>query len=201
MRASSVVITCLITGSLSVAACTERSGRAARAALANSATATRPDSSPSDTGKGLATADCVRGEPEPILRAGASPAAKFARTGALSATEDIQLDDTTSLHITHSGCAHYSETYAFTIRTPTVDVADTDLWLAYGAKLLRALPARESRTSQLESLASTLTNEAAKTAPYTNGDPIAIPELATVSLSVKSTSDGVVLEITYDVAL
>jgi hypothetical protein len=186
---------------MSAAACTERGGRAERDGRPESATASKLDSSPSDTGKRLATADCVRGEPEPVLRAGASPAASFARTGALSATEDLQLDDTTSLHITHSGCAHYTETYAFTIRATSVDVTNADLWLTHGAKLLRALPADERRTSQLESLASTLANEAATTAPYTYGDPIAIPELATVSLSVKSTNGGVVLEITYDVAL
>ena len=197
MRTSWVVITCL----MSVAACTERSGRVERDRPRDSATATTADSSHTDTGKGLATADCVRGEPEPVLRAGGSPAASFERTGALSATEDLQLDDTTSLRITHSGCAHYTETYAFTIRAASTDVANADVWLAHGAKLLRALPAHERRTSQLESLASTLANEAAKNAPYSYGDPIAIPELATVSLVVTATTGGVMLEITYDVAL
>ena len=186
---------------MSVAACSERSRRLERDGPRDSATATRADSSQPDTGKRLVIADCVRGEPEPVLRAGASPVASFERTGALSATESLQLDDTTSLRITHSGCAHYTETYAFAIRAANIDVANADLWLAHGAKLLRALPAHERRTSQIESLASTLANEAAKTKPYTYGDPIAIPELATVSLLVTAATGAVMLEITYDVAL
>jgi hypothetical protein len=60
----------------------------------------------------LATEDCVRGEPEPALPATAPSAGqpRFERTGKLEATEDVQLNDTTSLRITHGGCAHYVET-------------------------------------------------------------------------------------------
>ena len=148
------------------------------------------------------TADCVRGEPEPVL-ATKEPArpARFERTGTLSATEDFRLDDTTSLRLTNSGCAHYTETYAFTIRGATRDTTDSDHWLRLGAALLESLPVAEARESQMRELARTLVTRADESNPYAYGEPISIPELSTLSLAIERTNDAVVLEITYDVAL
>ena len=50
-------------------------------------------------------------------------------------------------------------------------------------------------------LATTLGAEAAKPDPYAYGEPISIPELTTVTVSVTRKAGDAVLEIIYDVAL
>jgi hypothetical protein len=168
----------------------------------DTAASARADSSRQDTVATVQTDDCVRGEPEPVLApSGASPSARFERTGKLTAREDVAVDDSTSLEITHGGCAHYVEGYVFTIRGATRDTSDTDYWLDRAAALLRSLPVREIRVAQIEELAKTLTTEAAKPAPYEHGQPISIPELTTVTLTVTRKDGSVVIDLVYDVAL
>jgi hypothetical protein len=152
-----------------------------------------------------ASDECVRGEPEPVLTAtgpaGARP--RFERTGKLEATEDTRLNDTTALRITHGGCAHYVETYTFTVRGAVRDTADAKYWLARTADYLRALPAVEVKRSQLAEMAAALQKAAAGTPPYTYGDPIQASEMATVTSTVRrgGTARAVVIEVVYDVAL
>ena len=187
----------LALGLLATTACSGSQGRRDD----ESPSAMRIDSTRRDT-TAASTDDCVRGEPEPVLAAtGRLRAPRFERTGRLSATEDVQVDDTTSLRITHGGCAHYTETYAFTVSGATRDSADADYWLERAAALLRSLPAAENRTSQIAALATTLGAEAAKPDPYAYGEPISIPELTTVTVSVTRKAGDAVLEIIYDVAL
>jgi hypothetical protein len=168
----------------------------------DTAASVRTDSSRQDTVTTVQTDDCVRGEPEPVLAPSAgSPAARFERTGKLTAREDVAIDDSTTLQITHGGCAHYVEGYVFTIRGATRDASETDYWLDRTAALLRSLPVREIRVAQIEELAKTLATEAAKPAPYAYGEPISIPELTTVTLTVARKDGGVVIDLVYDVAL
>jgi len=164
----------------------------------------RVDSVGADTAAVAAsTDDCVRGEPEPVLAGAGSarPAPRFERTGKLSAVEDLEVDDTTSLRIAHGGCAHYVESYTFSIRGATRDTTDADYWLERAAALLTALPVDERRRSQIAALTKTLTAEAAKGVPYVYGDPISIPELTTVTFVVTRKDAGVTIELVYDVAL
>ena len=191
------IVAILLVSTSVVGACNTRS-----AVRVDTSVSARADSVRPDTSAATSTDDCVRGEPEPVLAStGTAPRPRFQRTGALSAAEDAQVDDTTSLHITHGGCAHYVENYTFTIRGATRDTSDTDYWLERGAALLRSLPVGERRTAQIEALATTLMMEAAKPAPYTYGEPIAIPELTTVTLTVTHKDGGVVIDLVYDVAL
>jgi hypothetical protein len=161
---------------------------------------TRVDTTRADSGA-QASSECVRGEPEPVLATtgtGARP--RFQRRGKLEATEDLQLNDTTSLRITHGGCAHYVETYAFTVRGAVRDTADSKYWLARAADYLRALPVGEVKRPQLTEMAAAL--QKASGAPYTYGESIPASEMATVSPVVRSAGKGaVVIEIVYDVAL
>jgi hypothetical protein len=163
----------------------------------------RADSPRADT-TARASDECVRGEPEPVLTATGPAAARprFERRGKLEATEDTRLNDTTALRITHGGCAHYVETYTFTVRGAVRDTADAKYWLARAADYLRALPAVEVKRPQLAEMAGALQKAAAGTAPYTYGEPIQASEMATVSPTVRSVGRGaVVIEIVYDVAL
>jgi hypothetical protein len=135
-----------------------------------------------------------------VLTSSAAARPRFERRGKLEATEEIQLNDTTSLRITHGGCAHYVETYAFTVRGAVRDTTDSRYWLARAADYLRALPAVEVKRLQLTGMATTLQKAAG--APYTYGEPISASEMASVSAVVRSAGKGtVVIEIVYDVAL
>lgn len=187
----------LLVSSNLAGACSAAGGRVDTLASA------RVDSARADTASPASTDDCVRGEPEPVLAGAGSarPAPRFERTGKLSAVEDLQVDDTTSLRIAHGGCAHYVESYTFSIRGATRDTTDSDYWLEYSAALLTALPVDERRRSQIAALTKTLTAEAAKGVPYVYGDPISIPELTTVTLVVTRKDAGVAIELVYDVAL
>ncbi len=161
----------------------------------------RADSARTDT-TARATEQCVRGEPEPALHASAAARPRFERRGKLRAVEDIQLDDTTSLQITHGGCAHYVETYAFMIHGAARDTADARYWLERGAEYLAALPAVETRRVQLEQMVAALKQAAAAPTPYKYGEPISVGEMATVVWTVRAAGQGVVVvEITYDFAL
>jgi hypothetical protein len=152
----------------------------------------------------LAPDDCVRGEPQPALIAtGATgPRPRFERTGKLEATEEGRLNDTTSLRITHGGCAHYVMTYAFTVRGAVRDTADSRYWLARSIDYLQALPVVETRRGEIDQIVTALQDAAGKPAPYTYGEAIRASELALVWATVRNAARGAVLvEIVFDVSL
>jgi hypothetical protein len=175
-----------------IAACAET----ARGPDTVRAVAEVPDTLRTDTsGK---TDDCVRGEPEPVIRLGT---ASFQRTGKLDAIEDAQVDDTTRLRITHGGCAHYVESYVFTIRGAARDSADVGHWLQRAAAYVRTLDVGERRRSQMDEIAKAFEKAASASEPYRYGEPISVPELTTITCTVKRAPDGAVIEVIYDVAL
>src|SRR5688572_3135373 len=139
---------------------------------------TRPDSGSQAT----AAEECVRGEPEPALATSGrtARAPRFQRTGKLEAIEDADINDSTSLRISHGGCAHFAETYAFTIRGATRDSADVAAWLTQGAASLRALDVVEDRKSQLDEMAKALETAATSKPSYVFGDPISVSEMVTI---------------------
>jgi hypothetical protein len=162
------------------------------------------DSAQDDTARAetdpLAASDCVRGEPEPALAVAARP--RFERTGKLAAVEEARLDDTTSVRITHGGCAHYVETYAFTVRGAVRDTTDSRYWLARAADYLRALPAVEERKPQLDQMIAAVEAAAKAETPYAYGEPIRASEMALVWFTVRRPQPGTALiEIVFDVAL
>ncbi len=170
--------------------------------------AARPDAARQDTPRAdtdaVAVEDCVRGEPEPAL-VPAGPAGRrprFERTSKLDATEEAQLDDTTSVRITHTGCAHYVQRFEITIRGAVRDTADTRHWLEQGARSLEAIPAVENIRSQLTDMAAALRGAVNAPTPYAYGDPIRASELAHVYFSVRRAGPrAVVVEIVFDYVL
>ena len=194
-----VKVVVIATGAILIAACVERGEGGG-----DTTRSTAPvDTARADTASTSSTDDCVRGEPEPVLLSAASrPAPRFERTGKLEAKEEAQLDDTTSLAIMHGGCAHYVESYAFTIRGVARDTTDSDYWLGRAAAFLRALDVGERRRSQIDDMIKALETAAAKDERYAYGEPIAVPEFTTITCTVRTTApDTVVVDVTYDVAL
>jgi hypothetical protein len=164
---------------------------------------TRAKSARADT-SALAPDDCGRGEPEPALIATgpAGPRPRFERTGKLEATEEGRLNDTTSLRITHGGCAHYVMTYAFTVRGAVPDTADSRYWLARSIDYLQALPVAETRRSEIDQIVTALRGAASAPAPYKYGEAIRASEMALVWSMVRSGGPGtVIVEIVFDYAL
>ena len=167
----------------------------------------RADTAHQDTSRGdsVARSDegCVRGEPEPALTvSGSATRPRFERRGKLEAIEDVHVDDTTSLRITHTGCAHYVQRFEFTVRGATRDTADVRFWLEQAARYLEALPSVESMRPQLASMATALRSAARASPPYVYGNGIQASELAQVFLSVRNPVKGtVVVEVVYDYAL
>jgi hypothetical protein len=156
-----------------------------------------------DTGRGDTTAvsidDCVRGEPEPALSAGRG---RFERTGKLEAIEETRLDDSTSLRIRHTGCAHYVQHFELTVRGVVRDTADARYWLARGAEYLEALPAVETLQPQLNDMRAALRSAADAPTSYSYGDPLRASEMAHVYFTVRSAGRGaVVVEIVFDYVL
>ena len=186
----------------SAGACADRRARSETAASDSARTDTaRTDTARADAGSAVATDDCVRGEPEAALE-GSRVTSRFQRTGRLAATEDAQLDDTTSLRIMHGGCAHYVESYTFVVRGAVRDTTDTDYWLSRAVVYLRALGVVERRASQIDQMVTALETAAAKADPYAYGEPLSVPEFTTISCTVRRGAPGsVVVEIVYDVAL
>ena len=146
---------------------------------------------------------CVRGEPEPALTvSGSATRPSFERRGKLEAIEDVQVDDSTFLRITHTGCAHYVQRYEFTIRGAVRDTANSRYWLERGAEQLAALPAVENVRSQISDIVAALRGAASASTPYAYGEPIRASELAHVYFSVRrATPRGVIIEIVFDYAL
>ena len=193
-----VNVVVIATGAMLTAACVQRGeggGDTTRPA--------RLDTARTDSASTSSTDDCVRGEPEPVLLSATSrPTPRFERTGQLEAKEDAQLDDTTSLAIMHGGCAHYVESYTFTIRGVARDTTDSDYWLHRAAQYLRGLDVGERRRSQIDDMIKALETAAVKEERYAYGEPIAVPEFTTVTCLVRTTApDTVVVEVIYDVAL
>jgi hypothetical protein len=155
-------------------------------------------------GSAQAADQCLRDEPTPVLTA-TGPAAgrpRFERKGKLGAVEEVRLSDTTSLRITHGGCAHYVETYAFTVRGAVRDMADAKYWLGRAVGYLEGLNAVEDRRPQIDEMVKALQGAAGRPAPYAYGDPVRASEMALVWVTVRGAGRGaVVLEIVYDVAL
>ncbi len=178
---------------LVTAACGGGAGRADTA---------RQDTSRADS---VARSDegCVRGEPEPALTAsGSATRPRFERRGKLDAIEDVRLDDTTSLRITHSGCAHYVQRYELTVRGAVRDTADSHYWLVRGAEYLETLATVENVQSQISDMVKGLRGAASAPATYAYGDPVRASELAHVYFSVRGAGPrAVVIEIVYDYAL
>ena len=147
--------------------------------------------------------ECVRGEPEPVLRAaGAAARPRFERRGTLSAVEDLQLDGATSLRITHGGCAHYVMTYAFTVRGAARDTADSRYWLGRSIDWLRALPVVESHEGEIDQIVTALRTAAGAPTPYTYGKPVRASEMAQVWASVnRAGRDAVRVEVVFDYML
>jgi hypothetical protein len=146
---------------------------------------------------------CVRGEPEPALTAsGSATRPRFERRGKLDAIEDVRLDDTTALRITHAGCAHYVQRYEFTVRGAVRDTADTRYWLMRGAEYLETLATVENVRAQISDMVKGLRGAASAPPAYAYGDPIRASELAHVYFSVRGAGPrAVVIEIVYDYAL
>lgn len=186
-------------------ACGGRQNRESDTSRSDSARVARSDSALGDSASAKPAAqDCVRGEPEPALSA-SGPAAtrpKFVRTAPLEATEDATVDDTTSLRILHGGCAHFVESYVFTVRGTGPDTSDTAYWLRRAASYLRGLPVVEMKQGQIESMAKALETAARSTPPYSYGDPLDAAETVTVTAVVRN--DGArarLIEIVYNNAI
>lgn len=163
----------------------------------------RGDSGAADTAN-RAVDECVRGEPEPALVAAGTTAGgpRFRRTGKLEAIEEARVDDTTSVRITHTGCAHYVQRFEFTVRGAVRDTADTWYWLERSARYLQALPAVEDMRSQLGDMASALRGAASAPTPYTYGDGIRVSEMAQVYFVVRTAGPrAAVLEVVFDYVL
>jgi hypothetical protein len=144
--------------------------------------------------------DCVRGEPVPALLPTARP--RFERTGRLEAVETARLNDTTDLRIDQGGCAHYGETYTFTIRRARRDTSDAKYWLVRAADYLRALPVVETRRGEIEQIVTALDGAARAPEPYRYGEAIRASEMALVMVTVRRGREGaVVVEVVFDVAL
>ena len=180
------------------AACSGGAGRA---------DTSRQDTSRQGTSRGdsLAKVDdgCVRGEPEPALTvSGSATRPSFERRGKLEAIEDVQVDDSTFLRITHTGCAHYVQRFEFTVRGVTRDTADVRFWLEQAARYLEALPSVESMRPQLTSMATALRSAAGSSPPYVYENGIQASELAQVFLSVRNAGKGTaVVEVVFDYSL
>ena len=148
-----------------------------------------------DTTQTASTEQCVRGEPEPVLKPAVQ--AVFQRTSKLEATEDARVADTLSLLIRHGGCAHFSEIYAFTVTGAANNTADSQRWLRHGAQILRRLNVVDVKKSQMEEMATALEKAAELTTPYLYGDPISVSEMVTLYVTARPVRSGVVMEITY----
>lgn len=147
---------------------------------------------------------CVRGEPVPALIATGPPTSRprFQRTGKLDATEDARLNDTTSVHIVHTGCAHFVQRFEFTVRGATRDTSDKRFWLEQGARHLEMLPATETMRGQLGQMVAALRTAAAASTPYAYENGLQASELGLVFLSVRKPGpDTAVVEIVFDYAL
>ena len=155
-----------------------------------------------DTGAST-EAECSRGEPEPALRvASAAARPRFECRGKLEAVEVIQLDDTTSLRITHGGCAHYVMTYAFTVRGAVRDTADARFWLDRTVLWLRALPIAENHEGEIDQIVTALRTAASASTPYAYGQAIRASEMAQVWALVRRGERGVVtVEVVFDYVL
>lgn len=162
--------------------------------------ASQTDSTRTDSAARVTTEECVRGEPEPVLAAGkrTDRAPRFQRTGKLEATEEAQLNDSTSLRISHGGCAHFAETYSFTISGAARDSSDVAGWLGVGAAALRSLDVVEDRRSQIDEMAKALDTAAAAKPAYAYGDPISVSEMVTITVTVRRVTNGGVIEILYN---
>ena len=147
---------------------------------------------------------CVRGEPVPALIATGPPTSRprFQRTGKLDAIEEGRVDDSTSVRIVHSGCAHFVQRFEFIVRGATRDTSDKRFWLEQGARYLDALPATESMRGQLGQMTTALRGAAAASTPYVYGNELQASELGLVFLSVRQPGPRTTLvEIIFDFAL
>jgi hypothetical protein len=184
---------------LSVGLATACVGRAERADTVRADSA-RGDTVLADSGTRTSADECVRGEPEPALATSGrtARAPRFQRTGKLEAIEDAEIDDSTSLRISHGGCAHFAETYAFTIRGATRDSAEVAAWLTQGAASLRALDVVEDKKSQMDEMAKALETAATSKPSYVFGDPISVSEMVTITVVVRRVNNASVIEVLYN---
>ena len=155
------------------------------------------DATPAATA-GEPSTNCVRGEPEPLLRPARKGAgAIFRRTGPLDAVETVRVERGTDLTIRHAGCAHFALEFEFVTRTggpPTPSV-----WLARAARWLRALPVLVDQKPLVERLARRL-QEAARER-YAFGLPLQMSEMETVTVERQRDGSRTRLVLVYDVAL
>lgn len=170
--------------------------------------AARTDTVRQDSARGdsaiAATDDCVRGEPQPALVAAGTTAGgpRFRRTAKLEAIEEARVDDTTSVRITHTGCAHYVQRFEFTVRGAVRDTADTRYWLEQSARYLEGLPAVEDMRPQLASMSRALQGAAAAPTPYVYDNGIQAGELSQVFLTVRNAgARRVVVDVVFDHSL
>jgi hypothetical protein len=150
-----------------------------------------------------ASGSCVSGEPQPVLNA-ASPLISshlFTVTGDRTAEESAVLRPNLTIHVSRSGCAHYSLVYSFSVavRAP---LADSRAWLREATGVLRRI-ARAETAAFAATLADALDKQA-KAGTYRYGDAIVITEgYASAVLEVVSDSDKshATVRVAYQVVL
>jgi hypothetical protein len=139
--------------------------------------------------------DCVRGEPEPVLKN-----SRFKRLTRLTATEAYQVSPDVSLGIRHFGCAHFAESYHFKVKRKTSKPEDWRFWMKFAADRLEALPVRNGTDAQIKSMVATLRDQVKSATTYAYDSEIFISEAALLSFNVTSMgndSSGIVVVYQY----
>jgi len=73
--------------------------------------------------------DCVRGEPEPVLKKAIYPNEIFQRQPDGTATESVDLENNDHLIIYHKGCEYYWLTFRFETSRFQADTTDVLYWM------------------------------------------------------------------------
>jgi hypothetical protein len=139
---------------------------------------------------------CVRGEPEPVLKN-----SKFMRLSRFTATEEVLLNENVALTIQHFGCAHFSESYHFKVKSNTIPKNDWRSWMNFAADRLRELPVQEVVAMQIQVLTAALRDRAKEAPSYEYKTEIPISEGALVSFDVKPAGNFIEIIVQYQFVL
>ncbi|KJS33629.1 MAG: hypothetical protein VR64_02555 [Desulfatitalea sp. BRH_c12] len=123
---------------------------------------------------------CVRGEPEQVLKS-----SKFMRLSRFTATEEYLLNENVALTIQHFGCAHFSESYHFKVKSITNSKRDWRSWMNFAADRLRELPVQDVVTMQIQAMTAALRDRAKEAPSYEYKTEIPVSEGVFVSFDVK----------------
>lgn len=141
--------------------------------------------------------DCVRGEPEPVLRN-----SRFESLTRLTATEEYPVNQEISLTIEHFGCAHFGERYHFKVKRKNNKIDDWRAWMNFAADRLEALPLRKDTEAQIKSMVETLRAQTKSAKAYVYNTEISMSEAENLSFDVKNTgSDAVEIILVYQFIL